>query len=185
MIMTKRAVIVVDIQNEYFPPEGKLPLQGVEEAAANAAKVIAHARDLGEPVIHVRHEFPDPEAPFFATGTDAVKIHPAVKPLEGEQVITKNYPNSFRETVLKESLEKLGVTDVVVIGSMSHMCIDATSRAAVDYGYNTTIVHDACATLDLEFNGVTVPAAQVHAAFMSALAFLYGTVSTTEEFLAN
>lgn len=183
--MTKRAIVVVDIQNEYFPPAGKLPLKKVEEAAANAAKVIAHARNLGEPVIHVRHEFPDPSAPFFATGSEAVDIHSSVQPLDGEQVITKNYPNSFRETALKESLDQLGITDVVVIGSMSHMCIDATSRAAVDFGYTTTIVHDACATMDLEFNGVTVPAEHVHAAFMSALAFLYGTVTTTEEFLAS
>ena len=183
--MTKRAIVVVDIQNEYFPPAGKLPLNGVEEAAANAAKVIAYARSLGEPVIHVRHEFPDPNAPFFAVGTEAVDIHTAVAPLEGELVITKNYPNSFRETALKEKLDLLGITDVVVIGSMSHMCIDATSRAAVDFGYTTTVVHDACATLDLEFNGVTVPSEHVHAAFMSALAFLYGTVTTTEEFVAD
>jgi nicotinamidase-related amidase len=64
------------------------------------------------------------------------------------------------------------------------MCIDATSRAATDFGYSTIVVHDACATRDLEFDGATVPAAQVHAAYMSALAFAYGKVVTTDDLTA-
>ncbi len=99
-------------------------------------------------------------------------------------MITKNYPNSFRETGLKQALDADSIKDVVVVGAMSHMCIDATSRAAADLGYSTTIVEDACATRDLEFNGKTVPAAQVHAAYMSALAFAYGKVVTTDDLTA-
>ncbi|MCS3453771.1 nicotinamidase-related amidase [Bradyrhizobium elkanii] len=64
------------------------------------------------------------------------------------------------------------------------MCIDATSRAAADYGYKTTILHDACATCDLPFGGIIVPAVQVHAAFMAALGLAYGTVTTTSDYLA-
>ena len=63
------------------------------------------------------------------------------------------------------------------------MCIDGISRAAADLGYGVTVIHDACACRDLEFNGVTVPAAQVHAAFMSALGFAYASVVSAEEFL--
>lgn len=183
--MSKRAVIVVDIQNEYFPPAGKLPLQGVEAAAANAARVIEAARARGDLVIHIRHESPTADAAYFVPGTASVEIHPAVKPLEGEPVLIKHYPNAFRGTDLQELIDAEGISDTVILGSMSHMCIDATSRAAFDFGYNTTIIHDACATMDLEFNGTKVPAAQVHAAFMSALAFRYGKVTTAEEFLAG
>ncbi|MFC3283091.1 cysteine hydrolase family protein [Litchfieldella rifensis] len=182
--MSQRAIIVVDIQNEYFS-NGKLPLVGIEKAAVNAAAVIEHARSTKDLIIHVRHEFTDPDAPFFNPGTEGAEINSVVEPLKSETVLLKHYPNSFLETGLKEMLDKQGIEEVVVIGAMSHMCIDATSRAASDFGYKTTIIHDACATLDLEFDGTTVPAAQVHAAMMAALAFAYGTVTTTSELIAG
>ncbi len=106
-----------------------------------------------------------------------------VAPLEQETVLVKNFPNSFRESGLKESLAQQHIEEVVIIGAMSHMCIDATSRAASDFGYKTIIIHDACATMDLDFEGVTVPASQVHATIMAALAFAYGTVTTTEYYI--
>jgi nicotinamidase-related amidase len=182
--MGKRAVLVVDLQNEYFPA-GKLPLAGIEEAVAHAARVIDDARTKGDPVIHVRHEFPAPDAPFFIPGTEGVRIHPAVAPVEGEPVVLKNYPNSFLKTDLKKLLDAKGIEEVVVIGAMSHMCIDATTRAASDLGYKAIVVHDACATMDLAFGDQVVPAAQVHAALMAALAFAYATVTTTDAFLAR
>lgn len=180
--MSHRAIIVVDIQNEYFPT-GKLPLEGIETAATNAAKVIVHARSAKDLVVHVRHESADSNIPFFTPGTQGVAIHPMVAPLDSETVLLKHFPNSFLETGLKELLDQQGIEEVVVIGAMSHMCIDATSRAASDFGYRTTIIHDACATQDLEFNDMTVPAAQVHAAMMAALAFAYGTVITTDQYI--
>ncbi|WP_375791428.1 cysteine hydrolase family protein (plasmid) [Bradyrhizobium sp. vgs-9] len=182
--MTQRAVIVVDIQNEYFPT-GKLPLFGIELAAANAARVIHAARASGDTVIHVQHAMQEPHAPIFAANTTGVEINPIVQPLEREAVVVKHHPNAFRDTDLKQRLETGGVKEVVIVGAMSHMCIDATSRAAADHGYKTTIVHDACATCDLTFGGMTVPAVQVHAAFMAALGFAYGTVTTTSDYLAT
>ena len=182
-IMNKQALIVVDIQNEYFA-QGKLSLVCINEAADNAALVIASAREKGHTVIHIRHEMPA-DAPIFTPGTDGVEINEKVKPLEGEAVLTKHYPNSFRETTLKELLDKEGIKEVTVIGAMSHMCVDATVRAAVDFGYTTTTVHDACATLDLEFNGTTVPAAQAHATIMAAIEFLYGEVVDTQTWIAR
>jgi nicotinamidase-related amidase len=87
-------------------------------------------------------------------------------------VVLKHFVNSFRETELQSILDEQGIRDLVIVGSMSHMCIDGIARAA-DLGYGVTVIHDACACRDLEFNGVTVvPAAQVHAAFMSALVSL-------------
>jgi len=182
--MSKRAVIVVDLQNEYFP-SGKLPLVGIERAVANAARVIDDARVNGNRVIHVRHESVAPDAPFFVPGTAGVDIHPAVAPLDNEQIVVKNHPNSFLKTALKGMLDEMGIEEVVVIGAMSHMCIDATCRAASDLGYKTIVIHDACATRDLEFSGQVVPATQVHAALMAALAFAYATVTTTDEYLAH
>jgi nicotinamidase-related amidase len=114
-----------------------------------------------------------------------VEIIPAVSPNDGETVIVKQYPNAFRDTGLKAMLDDKGIEEVVVIGAMSHMCIDATSRAAADFGYTVTVVHDACATRDVEFASVMVQAADVHAAYMSALGWGYGQVVSVDELLAG
>ncbi len=118
-------------------------------------------------------------------GSEGAKINQAVLPKDDEAVITKHFPNSFRETGLSNLLKENGIEDVVVVGAMSHMCVDATVRAANDLGYKTTTIHDACATLDLNFNGITTPAEQVHAAMMAALSFGYGDVISTDTFLAR
>lgn len=180
--MSKRAVIVVDIQNEYFS-SGKLPLANIEKAAAYAAQVIDAARENKDLLVHIHHEFPDPNAPLFTPGTDGVNIHETVAPEGDEPVILKNYPNAFLKTNLKELLDANGIEDVLVIGAMSHMCIEATSRAASDFGYKVSVLEDACATMDLEFNGVKVPAAQVHATAMAALEFAYAAVQSTRDYV--
>ncbi|KZY40557.1 Isochorismatase [Roseovarius sp. HI0049] len=180
--MSKRALVVIDLQNEYWP-DGKLPLEGIVAAAENAARVIAHVREAGDLIVNVRHEMPG--APVFVPGSDGVEINGAVTPGEGEPVVTKNFPNAFRETGLKALLDEKGVEEVVAVGAMSHMCIDATVRAANDFGYKTVTIHDACATRELEFNGTTVAADKVHAALMSALAFFYGEVISTSDFVAR
>lgn len=182
--MSKRAVVVIDLQNEYLPT-GKLPLSGIEGAVANAVEVIADARAKGIPVIHVRHEFAHGEMPVFVPGSDGVQIQAAVAPQAGEPVVVKNYPNSFRDTNLKQLLDERGVEELVVVGAMSHMCVDAGVRAAADMGYPVTVIHDACATLDLEFGGIKVPAAQVHAAMMAALGFAYAKLESTAAYLAG
>ena len=182
--MTKKALIVVDIQNDYFP-DGKWPLAGAEAAADNAARIIAAARAAGDLVVHIRHEFTGENAPFFEAGSEGAQIHPKVLNRPDEHVVVKNHVNSFRETDLKQMLDANGITEVVIVGSMSHMCVDGITRAAADMGYSVTVVHDACASRDLEFNGLTVPAAQVHAAFMSALGFAYASVVSTDEFLRS
>lgn len=182
--MSKRAVVVVDVQNDYFPG-GKYELVGIDKAAANAARVIEAARAKSDRVIHVRHIFPSPDAPFFTPDSEGNEINPVVAPREDETVIVKNHPNSFLKTELKEILDADGIDEVVVVGAMSHMCIDATVRAASDHGYRTTVVQDACATRDLEHEGVNVPAASVHAAMMSALGFAYATITDTDAYTAS
>lgn len=180
--MAKQALIVVDIQNDYFP-HGKWPLAGADAAADNAARLIAAFREAGDSVVHIRHEFTSPDAPFFTPGSDGAKLHPKVLNRADEPVVLKHFVNSFRETELQSILDEQGIKELVVIGSMSHMCVDGITRAAADLGYGVTVIHDACASRDLEFNGLTVPAAHVHAAFMSALGFAYANVVSTDAFL--
>ncbi|MCY1265920.1 Streptothricin hydrolase [compost metagenome] len=182
--MAKQALIVVDIQNDYFP-QGKWPLVGADAAADNAVRLIKAFRDAGDSVVHIRHEFTSEDAPFFTPNSEGAKLHPKVLNRADEPVVLKHFVNSFRETELKSILDEQGIKELVVVGSMSHMCVDGITRAAADFGYTVTVIHDACATRDLEFNGVTVPAAQVHAAFMAALAFAYASVVSTNEYLTR
>jgi len=182
--MSTQALIVVDLQNDYFPA-GKWPLVGIEAAADNAARIINAAREAGQLVVHIRHEFTTDDAPFFAPGSEGAKLHPKVLNRPEEPVVLKHFINSFRDTRLKTLLDEHRIDELLIIGAMSHMCIDGITRAAVDLGYKATVVHDACASRDLEFNGLTVPAAHVHAAFMAALGFGYAQVVSTEEYLAS
>ena len=181
--MSKRAIIIVDLQKDYLS-SGSFALTGIDAAAANAARVVEAGRGKGDRIIHVHHIAKDAASPLFAPGTDGIQPIPAVAPRQDDTVIVKNYPNSFRETALHQALRDGGIEDVVVVGAMSDVCIDATARAAADLGYNLTVVHDACATRDKAFGGSLVPAAQVHATIMSALEFGYGKVTTTADILA-
>lgn len=182
--MTNTALLIVDMQNDYFEG-GKFPLSGTDAAAAKAASLLAAFRATGRPVIHIRHEVLRKPAPFFEPNTKGAEIHASVAPMNDEIVITKKFPNSFRDTDLQAQLQALGITALVIIGAMSHFCIDATTRAAADLGYACTVAHDACASRDLEFDGVAVPAAQAHAGFMAGLAMGYGAILPTSQVIAG
>jgi nicotinamidase-related amidase len=181
--VTKKAIIVVDIQNDYFPG-GKFELDGADKAADNAARIIEQGRRNGDLVVFIRHDSLEPDAAFFVKDTHGVQIHDKMHIRVSDHLIIKHFMNPYRETGLKSLLDAHGITDVVAIGNMSHMCIDAVTRASNDFGYATTVVHDACATRSLSFEGVDVPGAMVHAAFMAALKFGYATVVSTDELLA-
>lgn len=182
--MTDTALVLVDIQNDYFDG-GMWPLDKMDQASDRAARVLAHAREKRIMVIHIHHEIPSDDAPFFRPGSKGAEIHAKVAPIAGEDVILKHKPNSFLHTRLHDALASRGISQLVLIGAMSQMCIDATTRAASDLGYKVILVHDACAARDTAFDGVTVPAAQVHAAFMSALDGTYATLVDCETYLAS
>ncbi|MGB7415168.1 MAG: cysteine hydrolase family protein [Thermosynechococcaceae cyanobacterium] len=180
--MSQTALLLIDIQNDYFS-DGRYPLQRMEAASAQSAKLLAAFREQGLTVIHVRHEFTTDDAPFFSPNSKGANIHASVIPLTEEPVVLKHHINCFRETPLKSLLDQAGVKNLVIVGAMSHMCIDAAARAANDFGYGCSIAHDACATLDLTFNGITTSATDVHTASMAALSFAYASVLSTDELL--
>ena len=175
-----RALVIIDIQRDYFPG-GAYPLVEPEAAAANAKRLLEAFRDAGEPIVHLQHVWDAPEATFMRPGTDGVEIHEDVAPEGDETVIRKAQPNGFVGTALERELRGHGVEELVVAGMMSSMCVDATVRAAVDLGFTATVVHDACAAPDLEFGGTQVPGASVHAAFMAALGSGYATLASSED----
>jgi nicotinamidase-related amidase len=176
-------LILVDIQNEYFPG-GRMELAGIERAASNARDVLTFFRDRGWPTFHIQHLSAHADAPLFTPGTPYVELHESVRPLPVERVIPKHFPNSFHQTPLLQELRAKGVDHTVIVGAMSHMCIDATTRAAYDLGLKCTLIHDACATRDLEFRGQKVKADEVHASFMAALGLWYADLKAAAEFIA-
>jgi nicotinamidase-related amidase len=177
-------LIVIDLQNDYFPG-GNMALVGIEEAAKNARALLQKFRSLKLPIIHIQHISVRPGSTFFLPDTDGAAIHQLVTPQDGESVILKNYPNSFRDTSLLQQIKEKQIDSLVICGAMSHMCIDATTRAAFDYGISCTVAEDACATRDLLFKDKTVLAADVHASFMAALSAPYATVVSTSTVLQN
>jgi nicotinamidase-related amidase len=176
-------LLLVDLQNDYFPG-GKMELTGILQASEKARSLLDHFRKNNLPVFHVQHISIHSGATFFLPRTEGGKIYSALEPLAGEEVFQKHFPNSFRETLLLEALRKQDVDHLVIAGAMSHMCVDATVRAACDLGFSCTVIEDACATKDLEFRGSLVPAAHVHRAFMAALHGAYAKVVTAQEFLS-
>ena len=178
--MPDTALLVIDIQNDYFPG-GAMELEGAEAAGAKASHALNFFREKQMPVIHVRHLSTRPGATFFLPGTKGAEIHSSVLPQGEEAVIEKNFPNSFRSTNLKEILERQKIKELVVAGMMTHMCVDASVRHAADLGYKVTLLADACATRAQSYGGESVPARQVHAAFLAALNGFYAKVIRADE----
>ena len=181
--MTK-CLVMVDWQNDYFPG-GKMELAGIENAAKNARILLTEFRKKKLTIIYIQHISKAPNASFFLQGTDGAKINNKVIPQEGEAIVVKNYPNSFRDTTLLQILENKRIDDLVICGAMSHMCIDATTRAAFDLGFNCVVAEDACATKDLLFNSKIIKASDVHDSFMAALSSPYAKVVTTRDIVSN
>ncbi len=171
----KNALILIDIQNDYFP-RGKMELVDITQAANKARHMLDKFRKMTAPIIHIQHISTHEGATFFLPNTAGVEINEAVKPLDGETVIVKHSPNSFLNTNLDELLKGLGVDTVILLGAMTHVCIDSTARAAFDLGYKAIVIADACATRDVSMNGIDVPASQVQAAFLAGLSFVFAEV---------
>ena len=178
------ALLLIDIQNDYFPG-GAMELAGSREAGERAAAMLAACRRKGLPVIHVQHVSARPGATFFLPETRGVEIHECVAPLPGEPVVRKHFPNSFRDTPLLDQLRSRGITELAVGGMMTHMCVDTTVRAAFDLGFAIRLAHDACATRALSFGGASVAAADVQVAFMAALNGLFAKVRSAAEICAE
>lgn len=178
----RTALLLVDIQNDYFP-SGRMELRNAVEASEYANQLLQHFRKTNQPTFHIQHVSTQENATFFLPNTEGVHIHKSVLPLKDETVIMKHYPNSFRETDLLEQLQRLNIQHVVICGMMTHMCIDATVRAAFDFGFHCTIVHDACATKNLLFKNATIPAVYIHNTILASLDTIYADIVNTEEFL--
>lgn len=173
--VSESVLILIDCQNEYVT--GALPLAGIDAAMENAKTLLKQFRDVGQPVVHIQHQGKAGGA--FDLDDPRGAIDDRVAPVEGETVIRKALPNSFANTNLQEILEGIGRQKLVIAGFQTHMCVSATTRAALDLGYRNTLVADAIATRDLPGpgGGGVVAAETVHNATLAALADRFAIVA--------
>ena len=179
----KTGLLLIDIQKDYFPG-GRMELVKPLDAARKAYELLQCFREHDQKHVHIQHVAIKPDATFFIRGTDGCDIHDSVAHFEGEPLVIKHYPNSFRETNLLELLKNWNSERVIITGMMTYMCVDATARAASDFGFQVIVAEDACATRDLKYGDTVIPAEQVHKAFLAALKS-YGQVMTTDDVIAH
>lgn len=148
-----------------------MQLENPEQAGMNAGLILEQFRRMEYPVFHVRHNF-EPGG----------SIHQYVEPVEGEMVFSKEEVNAFLGTGLLTALENDSVTKLVLCGMQTHMCLEAAVRAAHDFGFECTVVEDACATRDLQYEELIIPARNVHYSTIITLGS-YAKVLGTEELL--
>ncbi len=180
----RNALILIDLQNDYFPG-GTMELAGADAAVTQAARLLQAFRQRGLPLFHVQHIATRPGATFFLPGTQGAEIHAAVRPLAGEPVVVKHFPNSFRETALLEQLRAAGATRLVFAGMMTHMCVDTTVRAAADLGFACSLAQDGCATRTLQFDGHSVAAEQVQLSYLAGLNGAFASVKPVQALLGE
>lgn len=172
------ALVLIDCQNTYR--EGIMQLSGVEPALKEARRVLDRARALGRPVIHIQHDA-GPGTPYDVRA-DIGRIAGIVAPQDGETVITKAYPNSFVQTSLDEELKRLGVKNLVLVGFMTHMCVNSTARGAFNLGYAPTVVASATATRDLPLpDGSVVRADALQPASIATMRDLFAAIAPTAD----
>ncbi len=178
----KKALLIIDVQNDYFD-NGAYPLSNADMAAKNIQGVLGKFRAEGDLVVFIKHINLKENAAFFKPESVGSEIYKEIEPIEGETVIIKHTPNSFRDTELHSFLQSQNVEELVIAGMMTQHCVDTTVRAAYDFGYSNILLHDGCATRDLVFGGQTIAANIVQATFMAALSRGFADVMSTTEYL--
>lgn len=179
----KQALLIIDIQNDYFKG-GAMELIGSEEAAEEAALMINHFRNEGKTIVFIQH-IASEQASFFRPNTEGVLLHRSVKPQQGERILQKSYPNSFRDTDLNSLLQKEGIDELVICGMMTHMCVDTSTRAAYDLGFNCTLIGNACATKSLTFKEQIVDSRDVQTSYLAAIDGTFAQVMDAKDYILS
>jgi nicotinamidase-related amidase len=177
----QKALILIDFQNDYFEG-GVMELKNISKALENANILIQKAKKEKWKIYTIKHISTRKGAKFFLPNTKGVKLHKNLD-IKDTKIITKHFPNSFRETELHNMLQKENIQNLIICGAMTHMCVDSTIRAGFDLGYNITLAQDACATKDLLFKNTIIKAKEVHNSFISALGGIFCQVKDTKDII--
>ena len=176
--MTDRALIVIDVQNEYFTG-GTWALPDAERTLPNILRLIARARETGVPVVFIQHVTPE-GASVFARGSVGGELRPELGVRQEDTLFQKQHPSAFQGTGLYDFLRARGVTSVDVCGYMTQMCCDTTTREAYSRGYAVRLLSDAMAARDLTVDDQVIPHDVVHQVHLASLA-RFATILTSNE----
>jgi nicotinamidase-related amidase len=176
--MNGRALIVIDVQYEYFPG-GAWALPDAERTLPNILQRIARAREAGATVLFVQHVSP-PGAPVFADGSQGGRLRAELGVGPQELVIRKSHPSAFQDTGLQAHLAGLGIRALDICGYMTQMCCDTTTREAYSRGCKVRLFSDATAARDLKVDGEVIPHHVVHRVSLGALSRFAQIVRSTQ-----
>jgi nicotinamidase-related amidase len=182
----KTALVVIDAQQEYFAPLGKVVLPGGPAAAKQIARALGWARGADVPVVHVVHESRRPNAATFAPGSPTLAIVPDAAPVAGEPVMQKHLPGSFTGTGLETFLRERGIERLLITGFMTQMCVDTTARQAAHLGFQVTVLADACAAKAVTGpDGAAIDADLVHRTHLGSLQGLLADIKRVDDVVSE
>lgn len=173
-----RALLVIDVQNEYFT--GALPITHPAGHLSQILKAMDAASAAKTPVVVVQHHFPRPAPPLFQRGTPGWELHPEVAARPRDLLIEKTLPGSFTGTPLESWLRERGISTLAIAGYMTHMCCDTTARQGVHRGFTVEFLRDATGTLALSNPAGEVTAEELHRAILCAQQQLLSEVIDVE-----
>jgi nicotinamidase-related amidase len=179
----KRALLVIDVQNEYFT--GRLPVTYPPGSLSNILLAIDCAHEHNIPVVVVQHTTPQKDAPVFRKGTEAWELHPEIAARHYDHLVEKNLPGSFTGTDLESWMRQNQIDTVVITGYMTQMCCDTTARQAFHLGFQVEFISDATGTLQVANSAGRVTDEELHRAILVTQAMRFGKVLTAKQWMES
>lgn len=177
----KRALLVVDVQNEYF--SGALQVSYPEGSMDNILKVMEAAKHNGVMIIAIQHTAPQKDSKTFVKGSFNWELHEEIKKTGYDFLVEKNYPGSFTETDLEKILKDNGIDTLCICGYMTQMCCDTTARQAFHLGYSVEFLSDSTGTLDISNYAGNVSAEELHRSILVTQAMRFSRVMTSDDWI--
>lgn len=180
---SQKALLVIDVQNEYFT--GRLPVTYPKDSLGNIIRAMDHASKVGTPVAVIQHTAPSKDSPTFRRDSEEWKLHPDVERRKRDILIEKSLPGSFTGTKLERWLREQGVERVAICGYMTQMCCDTTARQAFHLGFQVDFLSDATGTLAVQNSAGSISDCDLHRAVLATMAMKFARVTRTEEWIAE
>lgn len=178
-----QALLVIDVQNEYFT--GRLPVTYPKDSLGNILRAMDHAAIAGIPVVVIQHTAPSKDSPTFRRGSDGWKLYPEIEWRKRDVLVEKNLPGSFTGTELERWLRERRVERVAICGYMTQMCCDTTARQAFHLGFQVDFLSDATGTLAVQNSAGSIPDCDLHRAVLVTMAMKFARVMRTDEWIAE
>ena len=177
----KRALLVIDVQNEYFT--GKLPVSYPQGSLDQITRAMSAARAMGIPIVLIQHSAPQADSATFRRASKAWELHPAIAQQPHDVLLEKTLPGSFTGTQLEAWLRERAIETVVISGYMTQMCCDTTARQALHLGFGVEFLSDATGTLAFQNSAGAVSAEELHRAILVTQQIRFSEVLSTDAWI--